>query len=118
MQVYLPVRWFICFAAGDLLHVIFVIDMLEGWQRGDVGGGGVNGLSSNSVCIAKGFIHKAYTLQRYSDKESQILIQLDKSLKVSEPQRKGMHSLYEPVHEIWTYRISTTASNNRLFWRV
>ena len=82
------------------------------------GGGGVNGLSSNSVCIAKGFIHKAYTLQRYSDKESQILIQLDKSLKVSEPQRKGMHSLYEPVHEIWTYRISTTASNNRLFWRV
>ena len=29
-----------------------------------------------------------------------------------------MHSLYEPVHEIWTYRISTKASNNRLFWRI
>ena len=38
-----------------------------------------NALSSNSVCIANGLIYKAYTLQRYSDKNSQILIQWDKS---------------------------------------
>ena len=29
----------------------------------------MNGLSSNSVCIANGLIYKAYTLQRYSDKQ-------------------------------------------------
>ena len=29
-----------------------------------------------------------------------------------------MHSLYEPVHGIRTFRISTKASNNRLFWLV
>ena len=28
-------------------------------------GGGGNGLFSNSVCIEKGLVYKAYTLQRY-----------------------------------------------------
>ena len=32
--------------------------------------------------------------------------------------KKRTHSLYEPVHEIGTYRISTKASNNPLFGRV
>ena len=43
------------------------------------GGGGGKALSSNSACIANGLIFKAYTLQRYSDEKSQILIQRDKS---------------------------------------
>ena len=64
-----------------------------------VGGGG--GLSSNSVCIAKGLNYKAYTLQRYSDKKSPILIQ-----------REGYAWLYVPVHEI-----GLIAYTNRLFWR-
>ena len=43
-------------AAGDLLHFIFCDRYVE-WAaaRGGVGGGG-NVLSSNSVCIANGFI--------------------------------------------------------------
>ena len=64
------------YAAGDLLHFIFR-DRYVGWAvvRGGMGWG----LSSNSVCIADGLIYKAYTLQRYSDTKSQILIQRDKS---------------------------------------
>ena len=55
--------------------------MLDGRWRGEVcvWGGGGNGLSSNSDCIANGLIYKAYTLQSYGDKKSQILIQRDKS---------------------------------------
>ena len=31
---------------------------------------------------------------------------------------KSIYNLHEPVHEIWSYRISVKAYNNRSFWRV
>ena len=60
---------YLLYAAGDLLHFIFS-DRYVGWARGCVCWGGGDGISSNSVCIANGWIYKAYTLQRYSDKKS------------------------------------------------
>ena len=70
---------YLLYAAGDLLHFIFMIDMLDGRRRGEVCVGGGNAVFSNSACTANGLIFKAYTLQRYSDKKIQILIQRDKS---------------------------------------
>ena len=64
---------------------------------------------SNSVFKEKGLIYTAYTLQRYIFSGTIVL-------KVAGPRGRGMHSLYEPVHGIRTYRISTKASDNRLFW--
>ena len=52
-------------AAGDLLHFFRERDV--GWAAARGGGcvwaRGGDGLSSNSVCIAKSLIFKAYTLQ-------------------------------------------------------
>ena len=63
---------FVCCWRHAALHFP-VKNMLDLRWLGEVcvgrGGGGGNGLSSNSVCRANGLIYKGYTLQRYSDKK-------------------------------------------------
>ena len=47
--------------------------------------------------------------KRNSNEKPPIIIKANKSLK-PEPRVKGKHDLYEPVHEIWSYRICANAS--------
>ena len=85
--------------------LLSVIDMLEGRRRGEMcawGGGRGNGLSSNSVCMANGLNYKAYTWWKITNSYS-----AGHELSTWTTMPKGNHSLYKPVHEIWTHRIST-----------
>ena len=91
--------------------ISFFRDRYVGWAATR----GVNKtLSSSSVCIENGLIYKVYSLQRYSDKKHKFLFSGTR-VKYLDYEKKGMHSLYEPAHGIWTYGISTKPSNNRLF---